>query len=249
MAQKDIRYDKNYIYEPGLSTLMAWPLLGVLATAVHLFIRSAILHAEIQSAESYVVIATGAMSLVMSIWLDRLSKKSREAAEAAKNYKFWGFAVVVIGIGVSLFVHYVTVGLEKRQAQMSKAVTVNTAGVERTQNLFQDQLVRHGNCTERFQNMRSRDKKGVTVLEFCGPAPIAPASKVVTDATTGLLDFILYESMALGLLALLCIVDVIIYGHGLKTVSSIAEGAYQRSKKRAAVELGSTVSLPDYHGD
>jgi len=249
MPQRDIRYDKSYIYEPGLSTLMAWPLLGILATAVHLFIRSAILHAEIQSAESYVVIATGLMSLVMCVWLDRLGKKSREAAEAAKKYKFWGFAVVVMGIGVSLLVHYVTIGLEKRQAQMSKAVTLNTAGVERTQNLFQDQLARHGNCTERFQNMRSKDKKGVTVLDFCGAAPVVPASKVVTDATTGLLDFVLYESMALGLLAVLCIVDVIIYAHGLMTVSGIAEGAYQRSKKRAPVELGSTVSLPDYHGD
>lgn len=249
MPQKDIRYDKTYVYEPGLSTLMAWPLLGILATAVHLFIRSAILHADIQSAESYVVIATGAMSFVMCVWLDRLGKKSREAAEAAKKYKFWGFAVVVIGIGVSLLVHYVTVGLEKRQAQMSKAVTVNSAGVERTQNLFESQLTKHGICTERFQNMRSKDKKGVTVLGFCGPAPVAPASTVVTDATTGLLDFVLYESLALGLLAVLCIVDVIIYGHGLMTVSSIAEGAYERSKKRAPVDLGSTVSLPDYPGD
>lgn len=249
MPQRDIRYDKEYVYQPGLNTLLGWPLLGVLATLVHLFIRSAILHAEIRSAESYVVIATGAMSLVMCIWLDRLGKKAKEAGRAAKKYKFWGFAIVVMGIGVSLLVHYVTLGLEKRQAQMNKAVTVNTAGVERTQDIFREALDKHDKCSERFSKMKGRDKKGITVIDYCGKAPITPASAVVTDATTGLLDFVLYESLALGLLAVLCIVDVIIYAHGLMRVSDIAEGAYDRTKKRAAVELGSTVSLPDYPGE
>lgn len=248
MPERNVRYAKTPVYTPGKETFWLWPFLTIVTTAVHLFLRTAIVGADLVSPESGVVGFTGLMSFVLCLWLDHYAKKAREASLAAKGFKFWGFTLVVAGIGVSLMVHYVSIGMEKRAERMHKAVTINTAGVNRAQDMYLEQLAKYDSCTERFSKMKRRDKEGLTVKDVC-TAPVAPAPTVVTDMTTGLNDMALYESLALGLLALVCLADIIIYARGINVVSTIAEGAFYVDKKQAGVTLGSTVSLPRFPGD